>query len=70
MLPIERRARRRVVPVAVAPEHSKRQVKLAGKLLREVRVAFDADDHDALDAFDPAAVYDAMAMVEWWRSLP
>lgn len=55
--------------MAVAPEYSKRQVKLAGKLLRELRIAYQADGPAAFEQFDRVAVEEAIALVEWWRSL-
>lgn len=55
--------------MAIAAEYSKRQVKLAGKLLRGVRIAFDSGDPKALDAFSRSAIEDAIAVVEWWRGL-
>jgi hypothetical protein len=54
------------MPVWLAP--SKRQVNLAGKLLRDLRLAL-ADDESALVRFDPNLVEPAIRTVEWWRGL-
>lgn len=51
------------------PQHSKKQVNRAGKLLREVRAALDADHQAALEAIDRAKCYEAVAIVEGWRGL-
>jgi GTP pyrophosphokinase len=55
--------------IVIAPEYSKRQVKRAGKLLRDLRGALEAGGQEPLEAFDPEAIHDATAVVEWWRSL-
>ena len=55
--------------VIASEGYSKRQVRIAGRLLRDVRVALEADASAALDAFDATAVRDAFALVEWWRGL-
>jgi len=55
--------------IAASDPYSKRQVNRAGKLLREVRIALDSEDDDAIMALDPTAVDDAITVVEWWRGL-
>lgn len=55
--------------VAVALEHSKRQVNLAGKLLRDLRAVIRTDDASALSAFDANEIHHAIQVVEWWRTM-
>lgn len=55
--------------MAGAPEHSKKQVNRAGKLLRDLRIVIADDDKSALEAFDVDDVHRSIAVVEWWRTL-
>ncbi|HEX4344702.1 MAG TPA: hypothetical protein VHZ31_03995 [Solirubrobacteraceae bacterium] len=49
-------------------EHSKKRVKRAGKLLRDLRVASRDGAKSAFEAFDADEVRQAIDVVEWWRT--
>jgi ppGpp synthetase/RelA/SpoT-type nucleotidyltranferase len=61
--------RRGTVPglMAVEVRYTKSQVVRAGKLLRDLRTAFDRDGQKAFRAFDAEVVADAFLLVEAWR---
>lgn len=51
------------------PSISNKRINRAGKLLRQVRAALDADDTDKLNEIDPRDLREAIQIVEWWRGL-
>ena len=55
--------------MAVTLAHSKKQVNRAGRYLRDFRDALIREDDAALATFNEREIDEAVALVEWWRSL-
>lgn len=55
--------------MTVGIDYSKKQVNRAGKLLRNLRLALAADDTASLEGFDTEGFYQAITVIEWWRSI-
>lgn len=51
--------------MTVGIDYSKKQVNRAGKLLRNLA----ADDTASLEGFDTEDFYQAITVIEWWRSI-